>query len=71
MTGELLQRYLNGVTNSAENKEVLDWAEDDVANRNDLNILRRLYDAILCNSDSFGLNDIEDSAQVAGNIALE
>ena len=87
MTGELLQRYLNGVTNSAENKEVLDWAEDDVANRNDLNILRRLYDAILCYSDSFGLNDteqsisetqiispgfnIEDSAQVAGNIALE
>ena len=74
MTGELLQRYLNGVTNSAENKEVLDWAEDDVANRNDLNILRRLYDAILCNSEtqiiSPGFN-IEDSAQVAGNIALE
>ena len=46
MTGELLQRYLNGVTNSAENKEVLDWAEDDVANRNDLNILRRLYDSL-------------------------
>lgn len=53
MTGELLQRYLNGVTNSAENKEVLDWAEKDAANRNDLKILRKIYDALLCNSNSF------------------
>ncbi len=87
MTGELLQRYLNGVTTSAENKKVLDWAQDNVTNRNDLNILRKIYDAILCNSDSFVLNDsepsisdtqiispgfnIEDSAQVPGNIAWD
>ena len=85
MTGELLQRYLNGVTTSAENKEVLDWAEHDIANRNDLKILRKIYDAILCNNNSFapidsepGISDtqklspsfnIEDSAQITGNIA--
>lgn len=87
MTGELLQRYLNGVTTSAENKKVLDWAQDSVTNRNDLNILRKIYDAILCNSDSFVLNDsepsitdtkiissgfnIEDSAQVSGTIVWD
>lgn len=87
MTGELLQRYLNGVTTSAENKEVLDWAEKDAANRNDLKILRKIYDALLCNSNSFvpidsesGISDmqklsqvfnIEDSAHLAGNIAWE
>lgn len=87
MTGELLQRYLNGVTTSAENKEVLDWAEKDAANRNDLKILRRIYDALLCNSNSFVPTDsepdisdmqklsqvfnIEDSAHLAGNIAWE
>lgn len=87
MTGELLQRYLNGVTTSAENKEVLDWAEKDAANRNDLKILRKIYDALLCNSNSFvpidsepGISDmqklsqvfnIEDSAHLAGNIVWE
>ena len=87
MTGELLQRYLNGVTTSAENKEVLDWAEKDAANRNDLKILRKIYDALLCNSNSFVPTDsepdifdmqklsqvfnIEDSAHLAGNIAWE
>lgn len=87
MTGELLQRYLNGVTTSAENKEVLDWAEKDAANRNDLKILRKIYDALLCNSNSFVPTDsepdisdmqklsqvfnIEDSAHLPGNIAWE
>jgi|GEM_PF-3277212 hypothetical protein len=87
MTGELLQRYLNGVTTSAENKEVLDWAEKDAANRNDLKILRKIYDALLCNSNSFVPTDsepdisdmqklsqvfnIEDSAQISGTIVWD
>jgi len=50
MTEELLQRYLSGVSTPDENKEILVWIEANSRNRNDLNLLRKIYSAIICNS---------------------
>lgn len=52
MTEELLQRYLSGVSTPKENKEILDWIEANAYNRNDLNLLRKIYNAIICNRRS-------------------
>ncbi len=55
MTEELLQRYLSGVSTPEENEEILVWTEANSRNRDDLNLLRKIYSAIICNSRGLAL----------------